>query len=60
MPASMWLKIGTPIVSLKANTSINLKSGVNWIYNERVISNFTHRAKLNFCHAYSRVYKLKN
>jgi len=43
-------KFGTCIGGLKANTSI--KFGVNLINNEGVISDFTHKAKLNFCHAY--------
>jgi len=33
-----------------ANTRI--KFGVNLINNEGVISNFKHKAKLNFCHVY--------
>ena len=51
MPASFWLKFGTHIGGLKANTSI--KFGVNLINNEGVISNFTYKSMLNFCHAYS-------
>ena len=51
MRASFWLKFGTHIGGLKANTSI--KFGVNLINNEGVISDFTHKATLNFCHAYS-------
>jgi len=47
MCASIWLKFGTHIGGLKANTSI--KFGVNLINNEGVIGNFTHKAK---CHTY--------
>ena len=41
---------------IKANTSIEF--GVNLINIEGVISGFTHKAKLNFCHAY-RVSRFK-
>ena len=50
MCASIWLKFGSRIAGLKANTSIDF--GVNLINNEGVISTFTHKAKLNFYHAY--------
>ena len=47
---TVWLKFGTRIRGLKANTSINF--GVNLITIEGVISDFTHKVKANFCHAY--------
>ena len=50
MSASIWLKFGTPIGGLKANTSI--KFGINMINIHRVISDFAHKEKSNFCHAY--------
>ena len=50
MRASISLKFGTLIGYLKVNTSI--KFGVNLINIQRVISNFTHKAKLNFYHTY--------
>ena len=56
MRAPIWLKFGTLIGGLKANTSISF--GVNLIYIEGVISSFTHKAKANFCHAY-RVNRFK-
>ena len=48
--APISLKFGTPIGGLKTNTRINF--GVNLINIQRVISNFMHKAKLNFCHGY--------
>jgi len=50
MCASIWLKFNTHIGSLKANTSINF--GVNLFNILGVISDFTHRTKLNFYQAY--------
>ena len=50
MRASIWLKFGTHIGYLKANTSV--KFGVNLMNIQGVISNFTHKTKLNFCYAY--------
>jgi len=50
MRASIWLIFGTRIGGLKANTSINF--GVNLINIKGVISDFTHKLKLNFCQAY--------
>ena len=50
MHAPIWLKFGTLIGGLMANTSINF--GVNLINIEGVISDFMHKAKANFCHAY--------
>ena len=44
--ASIWLKFGTGIRSLKANTSI--KFGVNLINIKGAISDFIHKAKSNF------------
>ena len=41
---------GTRIGGLKANTTVNF--GVNLFNIQGVISDFTHKAKLNFCHAY--------
>ena len=48
--ASILLKFGTRIGGLKANTSIDF--WVNLINIEGVISDFTHKSKLNFCQAY--------
>ena len=50
MCASIWLKIGTLIGGLKANTSI--KFGINPINIQGVTSDFTHKTKSNFCQAY--------
>ena len=50
MRTSIWLKFGTHIEGLKANTSIDF--GVNLINTEGVISDFTHKLKSNFCQAY--------
>ena len=50
MLASIWQKFGTRIGNLKAN--IITKFGVNLINNEGVISDFMHKEKSNFCHAY--------
>ena len=50
MSTLIWLKFRTCIGGLKANTSI--KFGVNLLNIEGVISDFTHKAKPNFCHAY--------
>jgi len=50
MRASIWLKFGTRIRGLKANTSIAF--GVNLINIKEVISDFTHKSKSNFCQAY--------
>ena len=44
------LKFGVHIKGLKATVSI--KFGINLINIQRVLSDFTHKAKLNFCHAY--------
>ena len=44
------LKFGTHFGGLKTNTSVNF--GVSSINIQGVISNFTHKAKLNFCQAY--------
>ena len=46
----MCFNLGIRIGGLKANTSINF--GVNLFNIPGVISDFTHKAKLNFCHAY--------
>ena len=43
MRAPIWLKFGTCIGDLKANTRIEF--GV-------VMSDFMHKAESNFCHAY--------
>ena len=51
MCASICLIFGTRIGGQKANTSI--KFGANLINNEEVISDFMHKAKSNFCQAYS-------
>ena len=51
MRASIWLKFGTHIEGLKANTTPNF--GVNLINIQGIISGFTHNPKLNFCHAYT-------
>ena len=48
--ASILLKFGTRIGGLKANTSIDF--WLNLINIEGVISDFTHKSKSNFCHAY--------
>jgi len=56
MWASIWLKFGTRIGGLKANTSI--KSGINPINIQEVTSDFTHKTKSNFCQAY-RVNRFK-
>jgi len=50
MHAVIPLKFGTCIGGLKANTRINL--GANIIKIQGIISDFTHKAKLNFCHSY--------
>ena len=50
MCAPIGLKFGTPIRILKVNTGI--KFGVNLINIQGAISDFTHKAKLNFCHTY--------
>ena len=50
MRALIWLKFGTLIGSLKVNMSIDF--GINQMNTEEVISDFTHKAKANFCHAY--------
>ena len=50
MCASIWLKFGTGIGGLKANTIT--KFGVNLINIQGGISNFTHKAKSNFYHTY--------
>ena len=52
MHASIWLKFGTHICSLRTNS--NFKYGVNLItiHYQGVISHFRHEAKANFCHAY--------
>jgi len=47
MCAPIWLKLGTHIGGLKANTKINF--GVNLINIEGGISDFMHKAKVNFC-----------
>ena len=47
MSASIWLKFGTPIWGSNSN-----KFGVNLISIHRVICDFAHKEKLNFCHAY--------
>ena len=47
MCASIWLKFGNNFGGLNVNTSIKFR--INLI---NVISNFTHKAKLNFCHEY--------
>ena len=48
--ASIWLKFGTCIESLKANTSIRF--GVNVINIQGVESDFTHKSRSSFCHTY--------
>ena len=50
MCASIWLKFGTRIGGLNANSSI--KYGINLINIRGVTSNFTHLTKSNFCQAY--------
>ena len=50
MHASIWLKFGTHIGGLKANTSINF--GVNLFKIQGILSDFMHKGKSNFCHAY--------
>jgi len=50
MQSSIWLKFDTHIGGLKANTIIKFE--VNLINFQGVISNLTHKAKSNFCHAY--------
>jgi len=50
MRALIWLKFGTHIWGLNANTSIDF--GVNLINIEEVISDFTHKSKSNFCQAH--------
>jgi len=50
MHAPIWLKFGTCIGGLKANTSIKIK--VNLINIQEVVSDFTHKGKTNFCPAY--------
>ena len=50
MLTSIWLKFGTLIGGLQANTSITF--GINPINIQGVISNFTHKTKSNFCQAY--------
>ena len=50
MRASIWLKFGTRIGGLKANTSIDF--WVNLTKIEGVISDFTHKSKSKFCQAY--------
>jgi len=46
----IWLKFDTLIGGLKANTSINF--GVNLFNIQGVTSDFMHKTKANFCHAY--------
>ena len=46
----IWLKFGTFIRGLKANTSI--KFGINLINIQGIISDYMHKAKLNVCRAY--------
>ena len=50
MHASIWLKFGIHIRSLKENTRINF--GVNLINIKGIISDFMHKVNTNFCHAY--------
>ena len=50
MRASIWLKFGAHVESLKANTSIKFE--INPINIQVVVSNFTHKTKLNFCQVY--------
>ena len=50
MRASIWLKLGTRIGGLKANTRI--KFGINRINIRGVTSDFTHKTKSNYCQAY--------
>jgi len=50
MRVSIWLKFGTHIGGLKANTSI--KFAVTLIKIQGAISNSTHKTTSNFCHAY--------
>ena len=57
MHAPIWLKFGTRIGGLKANTRNNF--GVNLINNEGVIGDFTHKAESNFCHTY-KITTLRN
>ena len=47
MRTSDLLKFGTHIGGLKANTIINF--GMNLFNIQGIISDFTHKAKLNFC-----------
>ena len=47
----IWLKFGTLIWGLKVNTSIIF--GINLFNIQGVTSDFTHKAKSYFCHAYS-------
>jgi len=56
MHASIWLKFGTSIGGLKANTNITF--GINLINIQGVTSNFTHKSKSNFCQAH-RVNRFK-
>ena len=50
MCASIWLIFCSHIGGLKVN--INIKLVANLIDNEGVISDFTHKTKMNFCHDY--------
>ena len=50
MRAPLWLKFGTHIGGLKANTSI--KFGINLYIIQGAINNLMHKAKSNFCHTY--------
>ena len=50
MLAPIWLKFGTCIGGLKVSARINF--GLNSINIQGAISDFMHRAKSNFCHAY--------
>ena len=48
--APNWLIFGTRIEGWKANTTTNF--GVNLIYIQGVINDFTHKARSIFCHVY--------
>ena len=50
MRAPLWLKFGAQIGCLKVNTSINF--GVYLFNIQGVISDFMHKTKPDFCHAY--------
>jgi len=50
MHAPIWLKFGIRNGNLKVSTSFNF--GINLINIEEAISDFTQKAKANFCHGY--------